>query len=130
MRKIRELQRLDSPPEPDRLGTYETISRAYHRMSEIGPPAPSISRSIAQEIPLSQLHTRFLYHRAMSNHNTINIYGETPLRIPGDLGHLIHAKPVVTERSDAGRWHCYLFVVSVVKLGLFFRIDSPLRLSL
>ena len=79
MRKIRELQRPDSPPEPDRLGTYETISRAYHRMSEIGPPAPSISCSIAQEIPLSQLHTRFLYHRAMSNHNTINIYGETPL---------------------------------------------------
>ena len=41
MRKIRELQCPDSRPEPDRLGTYETISRAYHRMSEIGPARPS-----------------------------------------------------------------------------------------
>ena len=31
---------------------------------EHGPPSPSISRSVAQEIPLTKVHTRFLRHSA------------------------------------------------------------------
>ena len=42
----------------------------------------------------------------------------------------IPRKPVMTERSDAGRSHCYLLVVSVVKSRLFLRMDSPLGLIL
>ena len=43
---------------------------------------------------------------------------------------LIHTKLVVSERSDAGRLPNYSWLVLGVKLLLFLRMDSPLRLSL